>query len=351
MRGMHWITTSIPVMMLVAGTVAAPAASAASSRVCVQPDRSCQFTSIQAAINAATAGETIQITSGTYVENLVIGSSTATPLTLVAAGDVIVDGGHKGSVLSVAAAHDVKLVRLTLTHGGGTDIGGFSAGGGIANLGGTVEVVNSRIVDNTVALGFGGGVANTDGTLRLVSTVVTGNKASAGGGVTNISQTAPTVADLVNTTIQGNTSAGGPEFPAGGGGVQNCGILTMTNSSIRDNTASEGGGLTNCGNPGAEPGTATLTNTPITGNHATGNPSAPGGAPPGHGGGVSNGGTLKLVNSPVTSNTAIGPGGGIFNLPPGNPLGITGTVIRINSPVSGNTGSPPAAAQCFGTTC
>jgi hypothetical protein len=342
--------------VLVVTTVVAPVASAASLRVCPTLGPGCPFTRIQDAINHAPNGATISIAPGRYQENLTIGG--ASPLSLVG-GDpqsVVIDGNHTGSVLTVLPGHSVKLVGLSLTNGVAPvnpAVGG-AAGGGIANFGGSVEVVNSRITNNTAPQGFGGGVFNTDvdggGTLQLVSTLVSGNSAGAGGGVSTISLTAATSASIVNSTVEDNRATGStpPGAPAGAGGVQNCGTLTMVNSPIRNNSASNGGGLTNCGN-GGHSGTATLTNSPITGNHATGI----GGVGPaaGSGGGASNGGTLKLVNSPVTNNAAVAAGGGIFNLAAGPLSPVSGTVTRINSPVTGNTGSPPQFAQCFGTSC
>jgi hypothetical protein len=231
----------------------------------------------------------------------------------------------------VTGGHTLTLTGLTLTHGSL-----LGNGGGIDNLGGTVSVTNSRITDNVATgsiandQGFGGGVFNTDvgsgpGILTLTSTLVSGNRASNGGGVSSISFQATTQATLTNTIVENNVATSG-----GAGGVQNCGSLTTSGSSIRNNTAVQGGGLTNRGNPPSGPsGTARLISSPVTGNHATA----------GHGGGLSNGGTLTLISSPVTSNTAAGPGGGIFNAPPG-------TVSLIASAVTGNQPD-----QCSGTTC
>jgi len=337
-------------------SVAAPVVSAASLRVCPTAGPGCQFTHIQDAIDHAPNGATITIAPGRYRENLTIGG--ASPLSLVG-GDpqsVIIDGNRAGSVLTILPGHTVKLVGLTLTNGvaAANPAVGAPAGGGVANFGGNVEVINSRITNNSAPQGFGGGIFNTDvnggGKLTLTSTLVSGNTAGAGGGVSTISLTVATNASFISSTVENNTATGSspPGAPAGAGGVQNCGSLTMVNSPIRNNSASNGGGLTNCGNGGL-PGTATLTSSPITGNHATG----AGGVGPaaGSGGGVSNGGTLKLVSSPVTNNTAVSAGGGIFNPPAGPQSPVAGTVTRVNSPVTGNTGNPPKFAQCFGTTC
>jgi hypothetical protein len=334
--------------VLALATLAGPAAIASSVRVCPSAGPGCPFTSIQAAVNAVHGPSTITIARGTYRENVVIGAASATPLTLVSeggAGAVTIDGQAKGSVLTVTAGHTLKVVGLTLTNGSAFD------GGGIANLGGTVTVIDGRIVNNRANFspsvdgsGFGGGVFNTDvppptgggGTLTLTSTLVRGNHADfSGGGVATISFAAATHATLTNTTIENNTSSNGS------GGLENCGTLRLTASPIRNNTANQGGGLTNCGNPPSGPsGTALLINSPVSGNHATGGPPSAGPSAGGHGGGISNGGTLTLVSSPVTDNTSKGPGSGIFNAP-------TGTVSRTASPVTGNTPPP----QCVGTIC
>src|SRR5579864_1244722 len=230
---------SVAAAVLIVATVMAPAVGAASLRVCPQQSVACPFTSIQAAIDSAPDGSTITIASGTYRENLVVdpAHTKATHVRLVGESPsrVIIDGQHRASVLVISPDENVSLVGLTLTHGNGSDTGqGFSAGGGILNFGGTVEVINSRIVSNSVTLGFGGGIFNADapsggGTLRLVSTTVSDNSASAGGGISTISMTAATHAQIVNSRIEDNHSVGSspPGFPSGGGGVQNCGSLTV----------------------------------------------------------------------------------------------------------------------------
>jgi pectin methylesterase-like acyl-CoA thioesterase len=67
-----------------------------SLRVCCERDHECQFTTIQAAINAASDRATIKIDAGTYRENLIVdpAHTKAMHLTLVGAEpeDVIVDG-------------------------------------------------------------------------------------------------------------------------------------------------------------------------------------------------------------------------------------------------------------------
>ena len=89
-----------------------------------------------------------------------------------------------------------------------------------------------------------------------------------------------------------------------GGGIDNSGTLTVSNSTIDNNTASNGiidfggGGIFNVG-------TLTVSNSTIANNSATGSY--------GSGGGIDNdAGTLTVSNSTIANNSAVGTGGGIF---------------------------------------
>ena len=87
-----------------------------------------------------------------------------------------------------------------------------------------------------------------------------------------------------------------------GGGVNNRGVLTITNSTISGNFAGYGGGISNGGTNGVS---LTLQNSTISDNSAD------------YGGGIDNGGiydtTLVVKNSVISGNTATYIGGGISN--------------------------------------
>ena len=59
----------------------------------------CNYTSIQAAINAACPGDTIEVRSGTYNENVVVNKT----LTLLGVGSPVVDAGGSGDAISLTA--------------------------------------------------------------------------------------------------------------------------------------------------------------------------------------------------------------------------------------------------------
>jgi hypothetical protein len=151
----------------------------------------------------------------------------------------------------------------------------------------------------------GGGILNS-GTLTLTNTAVSGNSASnSGGGIFNYGMLA-----MTNSTISGNSSPFG-------GGIATGGTLTVTNSTISGNSATiEGGGIVNSG-------TLTVTNSTFSGNDSCcyfG------------GGGIDNQGTATVTNSTFsgnsTSNANLG-GGGILN---------EGTLTLTNTTFSGNSG-------------
>ena len=131
-----------------------------------------------------------------------------------------------------------------------------------------------------------------------------------------------------NLTINGLTLKGGnnpyttPRFRGGGGLLNNGGILTLNDSTVSGNTATNsGGGLLNWD------GILTLNNSTVSGNTTY-----IGGVDSGHGGGLySAGGTLTISTSTVSDNTAYGRGGGLAI--------YGGTVILTNSTISKNTAS------------
>ena len=127
----------------------------------------------------------------------------------------------------------------------------------------------------------------------------------------------------VGTAVFNNTFCSGSSC---GGGVYNQGTLTITNSTISDNSASEfGGGIYN-------QGTLTIMNSTFSGNTAASN-----------GGGVyqRSGSTLTITNSTFSGNSAGGRGGGVAIIDSG--------VTIMNSMFSGNTaGSEGGAVSSFG---
>ena len=152
-------------------------------------DSDCPFTSIQAAVDAASPGGTIAIRKGTYRGNVAIDKD----LTLIGAGqeDTTLEGDGDGSAVTIAEDVTVTIQGVAITGGTGTPVGGEPEGGGIFNQGG-LTLVGCVVFENQAL--FGGGIFNHErAQLTLDATVVAGNAVqsidpnvgSYGGGLYN----------------------------------------------------------------------------------------------------------------------------------------------------------------------
>jgi predicted outer membrane repeat protein len=220
----------------------------------------CAFSSVQAAINEASAGATVSLCAGIYEGNVTIDRD----VTLVGAGQggvgqTRLEGAGSGRVVAIAPGRTVTLRNLRIT-GGAVDVGT-----GIFNEG-QLTLIDCSITRNN-ADGNGGGIYNVgDGTLALAG-----------------------------CTISANTSTGG------GGGIFSVGTCTIVTSSITGNTGSSGGGLYNDNSLYFDAALMTLTNTTVSGNSAD------------YGGGIDSLSTLTLNAGTVERNTARVQGGGLDN--------------------------------------
>lgn len=252
-----------------------------------------------------TNGELFVFTSSSAPGSLTITNATG-------ASNLLISGNNASRVFLVSSAN-LTLNGVTITNGNGTGttstpFNGF--GGGIAQLGGTLTLNNSRVSGNSSASRGGGIYSQSGAAVTLINSTVSGNSAANGGGID--SAVSSNTLTLTNSTVSGNPAQSG-------GGINNFGALTLTSSTVSDNTAQlgSGGGISNNGG-GA---TATVTNSTISGNTAQSN-----------GGGIQSGGTLTLTNSTVSGNTATGNGiGGISNIGTLNLNSVTVTNNRSTS--------------------
>jgi CSLREA domain-containing protein len=156
---------------------------------------------------------------------------------------------------------------------------------------------------------LGGGIRCWTGALTLTNSTVSDNTVagnfSKGGGIYHNGDFA-----LINSTVVDNTSSGS------GGGISSSGKLTLTNSTVSGNSAiRSGGGILN------EGGNTMLTNSTVSSNTSLGSA----------GGILITVGNVTLTNSTVSGNTALGGSGGGARFYSANDIALT------NSTVSGNT--------------
>jgi hypothetical protein len=214
------------------GICAAPCtpATCAGTNLCV--DGTCQpcdvcasgcfFSSVQAAIAAASAGETIRVCPGIYTGSLLIDQS----LTLIGAGDgngagnTILHGTGTGAVVTTTSQTQVTLRSLRITGGNAAS----SFGGGIASFSSPLELIACTVTGNAAL--SGGGIFNTR-TLILTNSVITGNVASAFGGGIHNGGSSDTVTLDAASRVTGNEAD--PTNPDSGGGIFNFqGTVTLS---------------------------------------------------------------------------------------------------------------------------
>jgi hypothetical protein len=245
---------------------------ASAGSLCVGSKPGC-FSTIQAAIDAAHDGDTIQIGAGTFAGGVTIDVSVR----VIGAGAAatIIEGG--GPVLTIGVPNEPSEPTVTIdgvTVTGGVTVGNLTPsrgrGGGIyipraegPSTGATVTIRNSVIRRNTVAPAVaidsgipcpgggdcpfadagGGGISN-DGTLTLDHTLVSDNRADAasgltsdadGGGILNRAFGNLTLQDSVVTNNRAEVTAPNGRFADGGGILMVAGNLTIDNSSVTGN--------------------------------------------------------------------------------------------------------------------
>jgi hypothetical protein len=225
------VKTSTAVLALAAlagaSILAATAFAATTRSVC---PTGCTYPTIQSAIDAAGADDTILIGKGRYVENL---DTEGKKITLQGSGrgGVILDGNGKGTVITIAGRKRVTVSDVTITRG-------FGDGGGIAvrELG-QLNLRHSIIVSNHSTTS-GGGV-NWAGaeppqqtTLTIYDCTITDNDAVGSGGGLSVDEEAVAV-DIRNSTFSRNTAQAGGGISMGTDFLQ----TTITNTSIFQNTA------------------------------------------------------------------------------------------------------------------
>ena len=215
--------------------------------------------------------------------------------------------------------------------------------------GGNVTLQDLTITGGLNSAGDGGGIRSSSAVgLTLIDTTVTLNSALNGGGIWNDGPMT-----ITDSLITDNTAT------QSGGGVHNIsgGIVVVTGSTISNNTAENAGGVLNNG-AGGSGSTITFTDSVISGNDATG---ATPGEPAGGGGiynfsfpadvvkaqvtlidtdvvdntsgegaaGIRNGdSSAALDGATITGNIATGDGGGIRT---------SGTMTVQDSDISGNS--------------
>ncbi len=241
------MSRSVAIMMalLVCGVTTA-------ATITVAADGSGDYTTIQAAVNAATDGDEILVAPGTYTSSdYYVVNMKGKPITIRATGtpeETILDGED--------ARHVVRCVN---GEGPDTIIEGFTITGGSGHYdGGCISCDSSSptITGCTITGGSaydGGGIYCWGSSPTITDCTISDNTAGSGGGIYCTSSSDPTITDC---TISDNTANYG-------GGIDCWGSSpTITGCTISDNTAISGGGISVASTP-----IPSLTDTVVCGNN------------------------------------------------------------------------------------
>ncbi|NEO85351.1 MAG: CHAT domain-containing protein [Spirulina sp. SIO3F2] len=267
-------------------------------------------------------------------------------------------GGIYGSA-NVALNNATISSNLAGNHGGGlfattgatitdsiiTNNSSAVNGGGV-NSAGDVALNNTTVVNNTSLFRGGGIVAQgTNLSLSITNSTITNNQTTTSndGGVSGFVGAGGTVT-ITNSVISGNRS-----LASSTGGLFSQGNLTLTDSTIYDNSSANlAGGIVLGANT-----VATITNTTLfnnsSGNNGGGilglagvqlslsNATLSGNSSGNNGGGIftNTGAQLNLTNATIAFNNASGDGGGIFTTNDAA-HSIVNTIIANNSGAASN---------------
>jgi CSLREA domain-containing protein len=197
-----------------------------------------------------------------------------------------------------------------------------AVGGSIVNYG-EMLISNSSFVSNTSVYGGGAIIHDTYSyTLIITNCTFSSNIVSSTGGGGGIRGIGPMM--IAHSTFLGNNGSGG------GGGIGTNDAIII-DSTFSGNVGGYGGGIYS-GNNGK--GNITITNSTISENSAT------------RGGGFYNDGNTTIINSTISGNSASERGGGIDTAYFSNPS----ILVITNSTISGNTAPAGAGIANLGNT-
>jgi len=157
------------------------------------------FETIQYAIDFSSDGDTVMVLDGVYSENITINEKSITVRGSGNPDNIIIDGGHVGSTITVTGIifNSVSVENLTISNGTSENGGGIFA----QDIALTLKQI---IVRENTALGNGGGVYLLGAQTEISNSLIISNNAINGGGVSCESFA---FCSLWNNTISNNLSS------------------------------------------------------------------------------------------------------------------------------------------------
>lgn len=197
---------------------------------------------IQSGIDAASNGDTVLVSAGTYYEQINFSGKAIIVRSQSGAKATIIDGlGLVGPVVTFGSGETTSSVLQGFTIQNGSLNSSTFEGGGIAVIVASPSIIGN-IIRNNVGASGGGGVNIYQGSPLVQGNTITGNTVAFTGGTEGggIDVLTASSAQIVHNTIQNNF---GVAF-GGGIGLNNAGNVLILNNTISNNVAeSEGGGI------------------------------------------------------------------------------------------------------------
>lgn len=211
---------------------------------------------IQAGIDTAGAGDTVEVAPGTYAENLDFKGKAITVTSSNGPSVTIIDGGGLAPVVLFSSGEGVTsvLAGFTITNGLALPDQFPVGGGGISIRDSSPTIEDNIIVGNYASGGGGGGIAIRSGAPTIQSNTITHNGQAygwEGGGGGGLFLMGADGARIVDNNISDNSWTGGDGggiYMSGGGKPLIAGNLISGNlaSGVIDETgqpAATGGGI------------------------------------------------------------------------------------------------------------
>jgi serine protease len=216
-----------------------------------------QYPTIQATIDAASAGDTVLVAAGTYNERIDFHAKAITVASESGAGSTTINGDGVNVVVTINAnAGETPVLRgFTVRNGGANG----STDGAIDTSGGPALIENNTITANRFCDDGAVSAAFSEATIR--NNVISGNSQACSGGVggAGIAIRGAGTVQVLNNVITGNTHT----QAAGGVGLFAAGTPTISGNVIKDNVGWQGGGISMFNFSDA-----TITNNIVVGNQA-----------------------------------------------------------------------------------
>ncbi|MDQ3927757.1 MAG: CSLREA domain-containing protein, partial [Chloroflexota bacterium] len=291
---------------------------------CADSSGNCSLRAAVMEANALSGADTITLPAGTFTlsrigqneDNSATGDlDVAGTVSITGSGstNTVIDGNNTDAVFDTFIAPSgttFNLSSLTIQHGNPTGSSFEGAGGLYIKNTVTMSMSGVSVLNNT-ANTSGGGIWN-EGNLTISNSTVSGNQANGvGGGIRNAGTPAASLT-VTNSTISNNTAEfGGGIYDSTDGGIN----LAITGSTLSGNQAVDrpGGTAGDFGDGGAiyatTDGGVTVSKSTLTGNTAARN-----------GGAIyfrddltqAAVGTLSVTLNRVVSNTASGSGSSLY---------------------------------------